>query len=105
VTSPALLDELGRVLEYRRLAQVLTKTGMTAHALVDLVAAVSTVVTPSQSVAAARDASDNRVLEVALAGDAEMVVSGDDDLLALRTFEGVPIVTPTEVLKRISRLR
>jgi putative PIN family toxin of toxin-antitoxin system len=46
VTSPALLDELGRVLEYRRLAQVLTKTGMTAHALVDLVAAVSTVVIP-----------------------------------------------------------
>ena len=105
VTSPALLDELGRVLEYRRLAQVLTKTGMTAHALVDLVAAVSTVVTPSQIVAAARDASDNRVLEAALAGDAEMVVSGDDDLLALRTFEGVPIVTPTEALKRISRLR
>ncbi len=89
VTSPALLDELRRVLEYPRLAQVLTETGMTAHALVDLVAAVSTVVTPTQSVAAARDANDNRVLEAALAGDAEMVVSGDDDLLSLRAFEGV----------------
>jgi predicted nucleic acid-binding protein len=45
------------------------------------------------------------VLEAALAGDAEMVVSGDDDLLALRTFKGVPIVTPTEALKRCSHLR
>ena len=104
VSSPALLDELRRVLEYRRLAQVLTKTGITPHALVDLVAAVSTVVSPTQSVAAARDASDNRVLEAALAGDAEMVVSSDEDLLGLRTFEGVPIVTPTEALQRISGL-
>ena len=105
VTSPVLLDELRRVLDYRRLAPVLNTTGMTAHELVDLVEAMSTVVTPTRSVAAARDASDNRILEAAPAGDVEMVISGDDDLLALRTFEGVPILTPTEALMRVSRLR
>lgn len=45
-----------------------------------------------------RDAADNRLREAALAGEAEMIISGDDDLLVLRYFQGIPIVTPTTAL-------
>ncbi len=50
---------------------------------------------PVHAVAVARDTADNRLLEAALAGEAEMIVSGDEDLLVLRAFRGIPIVTPT----------
>lgn len=46
------------------------------------------------------DPSDNRVLEVAVEGRAEAVISGDEHLLRLRIFEGIPIVTAASFCRR-----
>ena len=40
------------------------------------------------------DPSDNRVIEAAVAAQADYVVSGDHHLLQLKTYEGVQIVSP-----------
>lgn len=53
---------------------------------------VHEVVTSAARVAAGRDPADDRVIECALAGNAEFIVTGDDDLLALDSYEGVRIV-------------
>jgi len=45
-----------------------------------------------------RDPKDDRILELALNGDAGVIVTGDMDLLVLDPFRGVRIVTPTEFL-------
>ena len=94
VTSPALLDELHRVLivkfEYpTRVADATLKRWR----------AVNAVVTPPLELRIiAADPSDNRVLECALAGEADAIVSGDRHLLALKTFRSIPIVAPHEFL-------
>jgi putative PIN family toxin of toxin-antitoxin system len=49
-----------------------------------------------------RDPTDNRILECALAAQAEYLVTGDRDLLALGSYEAIAIVTPGEFLRRIS---
>ena len=41
---------------------------------------------------ACRDPDDNKYLECAVDGGADYIVSGDKDLLALNTFQGIPIV-------------
>ena len=41
-----------------------------------------------------RDPKDNKFLELALNGNATHIVSGDEDLLVLHTFRGIPILTP-----------
>ena len=38
----------------------------------------------------------------ALAGNAELVVSGDRDLLSLKTFRAIPIITPAEAMRIIT---
>lgn len=43
-----------------------------------------------------RDPDDDMVLECARNGKAEFIVSGDRDLLELREFEGIPIVTAAQ---------
>jgi predicted nucleic acid-binding protein len=40
------------------------------------------------------DPADDRVVEAAVSGRADYVVSGDTDLLGLRTYQGISIVTP-----------
>ena len=47
-----------------------------------------------------RDPEDVPVLGTAVAGDAELLISVDKDLLALGTFRGIDIVRPGEFWKR-----
>lgn len=53
--------------------------------------------------AVSRDPSDDRVLATAVAGDAEVLVTGDDDLLVLKSFGRVEILSPREFLERDAR--
>jgi len=48
--------------------------------------------------AVADDPDDNRILECAIAAKADVIISGDHHLLALRNFESIPIVTPRQFL-------
>lgn len=48
------------------------------------------------------DPDDEMILECALAAEADYIVSGDKKhLLALREFQGIPIVSPAEFLRRL----
>ena len=51
------------------------------------------------SVHECRDPSDDKFLEVAVNGEADMIVTGDRDLLVLDPFRGIPIVTPSAYLE------
>jgi putative PIN family toxin of toxin-antitoxin system len=61
---------------------------------VRLVLRVAEIVSIITAVHACRDESDNRILEVAVNGDAELIVSGDQDLLILNPFRGIPVLRP-----------
>ena len=53
-----------------------------------------------QQVRACRDPKDDPFLEVAVNGCADLIVTGDGDLLALHPFRGIDIVTPANYLAR-----
>lgn len=50
------------------------------------------------TVHACRDPKDNMILELAINGRADMIVTGDDDLLSLGTFQGIAFLTPAAYL-------
>ena len=88
VMSRAILDELLDVLsrKFARDAEEL------AHVAV-LFSELAIVVAPTRRVRAVQDDPDNRILECALAGRAEVIVTGDKALLALKSFRNIPLVT------------
>jgi putative PIN family toxin of toxin-antitoxin system len=49
-----------------------------------------------------RDPDDDKLLEVTIAGGAHCLVTGDQDLLVLNPFRGVPILTPAQFLEAIA---
>lgn len=53
--------------------------------------------------AIARDPADDVVLATALAAQADLIVSGDADVLNLKTYQGIPIVTAAEASLRIAQ--
>jgi PIN domain len=48
----------------------------------------------AERIVACRDPTDDKFLELAVNGHADLIVSGDGDLLALNPFRDIPIVTP-----------
>lgn len=52
---------------------------------------------------ACRDPNDLHVLGLAVAAAADCIVTGDQDLLILKEFRGIPILTPAQFLKTLGR--
>ena len=48
-----------------------------------------------------RDPDDDRVISCAVVGEADLIVSGDDDLLALKRAGGIPILTAAQFLEML----
>lgn len=97
VTSEALLEELREVLTDQE--KPFRLSAEEAGKVVDTWRALATLVSPTRHVAVCRDDDDNRVLECALDGHAEYVVTGDDDLLELEVFEGIKIANVSDFLE------
>jgi putative PIN family toxin of toxin-antitoxin system len=50
--------------------------------------------------AVCRDPDDDWVLATAVAGEAEVIVSGDADLLSLSSYSGIELLSPRQFLSR-----
>lgn len=101
VSSPALLDELADVIMRKQFVKRLALIEQSsAQVFADYLQVVE-LVEPMSIPPTSRDPDDDAVLACALAAHADLIVSGDDDLLILSTFEGIPIVTPAVALQMI----
>jgi putative PIN family toxin of toxin-antitoxin system len=56
-----------------------------------------------ERIAACRDPTDDKFLELAVNGHADLIVTGDADLLALNPFREIPIVTPAMFVQGVAR--
>ena len=97
VTSPILLDELRRVLAYPKLHAVIGD----ADELIELLTLAAIVVTPTETVELVRDPDDDRLIEAALAAHADVIVTGDQNLLTLGHVDQIQILTPRAFLEAL----
>ena len=98
VTAPELLAELDRVLTYPKLQRYYTDEERTRF--VALVMALGEVVDLPETIPRiCRDPDDDRLIACAVVGEADVIVSGDNDLLALERVGDIPILTAVQLLE------
>ncbi len=69
--------------------------------LIDVLLTYCHMVDPTSKFDVVRDKKDNKIIECAFDGKADCVVTGDPDLLELKEFKGILIVTAKDFLGRI----
>jgi len=75
---------------------------------VDIAEAIKTIgysselIRPTQKLSVLRDDPDNRVLECALEGKTDFIVSGDKHLLTLKEFRKIPIIKAAEIVSELT---
>ena len=98
IVSTEILDELESVLSrpkfdvYLKLSERL--------AFFDILRLTALTIESVTPLAVCRDPKDDKFLALALTGQADFILSGDQDLLSLHPFRGIDILTPRQYLDR-----
>jgi putative PIN family toxin of toxin-antitoxin system len=98
--SLATEQQLFEVVERPRLASLIDPE---TQAWLKKLMAAAELVTITDRIAACSDPTDEKFLELAVNGHADLIVSGDGDLLALNPFRDIPIVTPAAFVQGVVR--
>jgi putative PIN family toxin of toxin-antitoxin system len=99
--AQSLLEELVDVLNRPRIRHKYGLAEEDIETVVGFILLRGEAVVPEQRITACRDPKDDKFLEVAVAGEADVIVSGDKDLLVLHPFAGIPILPPANFLQML----
>lgn len=103
VTTPLILEEVHDVINRKRITKL---TKMSPKDQTDFMnklierSDVTVGIQLSQKVS--RDAKDDKFLACAVEAKADYIITGDEDLLDLKEYDGIKIVTPREFLGSIN---
>ena len=100
VISPAILQEFYLVISRPKFGFSFLQTELSFKQLLTF----SGVIVPTVSILSVKqDPSDNKILECAISGKVDFIISGDHHLIELNAFKGIPIITSSEFLERLKK--
>ncbi|AFZ51130.1 putative toxin-antitoxin system toxin component, PIN family [Dactylococcopsis salina PCC 8305] len=100
ITSEEQLQELKQVLQYPKLRKFINQDE--ARILVSALQDFTVTVADLPEVNYSKDSDDNLIIATAIAGKADLIVTGDKgDLLILKTVENISIVTASDAVSII----
>jgi putative PIN family toxin of toxin-antitoxin system len=94
--SPQILKEVERIIK-KKLLWDNSKTQSAVRRIKNF----SEEVRPQERLAIIADDPDNRILECAVAGQADFIISGDHHLIDLENYQGIKIINPARFLELI----
>ena len=101
-TSVTMLAELTDTLTRPKFAKKIAASLLTIDQLVDGCAGLTQVVRPTPTPRIVTDPDDDVVIGMALAAKADLLVTGDRELLDVGAYQGVRIVSVTETIRIIT---
>ncbi len=97
-TSIPLLVELADILSRRKFAQKIAASGYSPEQLIECYALLAAPVQAKSIPRTVRDPDDDVVLATALAARAELIATGDQDLLSLHSWREIQILNAADAL-------
>ena len=100
VLSEAIIQEFSAVLEYEEIKTKVVNKGLLMLRTVEKLVSMSKIVVPAIKIAVVKeDPDDDKILECAVAGDVNYLISKDNHLLRIVKYGKIKIVSPEEFLK------
>ena len=101
-TSPALITELRGILARGKFEKQFSRVGFTPEDLVEELLGFAIIVDAVHlPLPISRDPDDDAVIACAVFAECELIVSGDKDLLDLRQYDSIRILTAAEFLREL----
>ena len=95
-----ILKEIEEVIKRSKFNEIMRKANLTSDQIMQKIVSLShLVIAPKFNIKVCRDEKDNKFLECAESAKADYLVSGDEDLLVLKEYDGITIVRTGRVLQ------
>lgn len=103
VVSPSLLAEVEDVLYRERVMKFHKRSPRDLQKIINELTSLSYIVSGRIRVEAVRDADDNKIISAALESQADCIVSRDKDLLDLKEYQTIKIITPEAFMQMLRK--
>ncbi|MEK6859559.1 MAG: putative toxin-antitoxin system toxin component, PIN family [Nanoarchaeota archaeon] len=99
VLSKEIIEEFSKVLEYKEIKDKIKDKNLEMKRTVEKIISLSTIIVPSLKFNEINeDPSDNIILDCAVEGNVDFILSQDKHLLNLKEFRGIKIINPADFL-------
>lgn len=103
VTSKEIIQEYYEVINSDEIIDKIRDKKLRMLKIAHKVINNSEIVEPSLKIDIIKDdPDDNKILECAKAGKVDYIITNDNHLLKLKTFENIPILTPEQFIKKLN---
>ncbi len=96
VTSPFIVNETGKVLR-----RVKPEDPLAIRRRLKRITHLADIIQPTTKLQVVRDPNDNPIVETAVDGRADMIVSLDKDLLTLKAYNNIPVLHVVNLLRTL----
>ncbi len=102
ILSAPILEEFAEVLEYDEIKRKVLSKNLEMKMALQKIVTIATIVEPNEKIhAISRDPDDNMILECAIEGNVDFIITNDKDILDLKEFRKIKVMTPEEFLKQL----
>lgn len=106
VTSPVILEEVGSVINRERIVKLTKMSKNERSDFMDKLIERSDITLGNQlAQTIGRDIKDDKFLACGVEGEVDYIITGDEDLLILKKYQGIEIVTPREFVEIFNEQR
>jgi len=104
IASEPLIEELKDVLSRDKIKKYLNRIQKTPDEMINSHLSHVVIIEPSSiPEGTVRDLKDDKIIACAVGGQADYIITGDNDLLILKEYQGIRIVTASEFLTIIQK--
>ncbi len=95
-----VLKEVEEVIKRPKFREAMDNANLTPAQVIQKIGSLSHLITaPELNIKVCRDEKDNKFLECAENAKADYLISGDEDLLSLKEYKGIPIIRTWRILQ------
>ncbi|MDO8517056.1 MAG: putative toxin-antitoxin system toxin component, PIN family [Nanoarchaeota archaeon] len=95
--SKDIIEEFSEVLDYEEIKNKIRDKGLELRRTIEKIISISTIIEPLEKFdIVEEDPDDNKILECAVEGKVNYIISQDKHLLKLKEFQDIKILTPEE---------
>jgi uncharacterized protein len=100
ILSPSILEEYEKVMRSEEITEKIACKNLVINEIIDHIISMTTLVIPkSRLKVVMEDPDDNKIIECAIEGKSDFIITQDKHLLNLKKNKKIKIITPEEFLK------
>lgn len=105
VTSPQILAEIDDVLHGDRVMKFHKRSPEKLQEIINQLTNLGYIVPGNTKIDIVRDPDDNKIVSAGVEGQANYIVTRDEDLLDLKEYRGIKMITPEDFMRILRRLQ